>query len=93
MSKRLYVGNLSCDITEDTIRQHFDGIGEVVEVCIVKDRETGRPRGYAFVTMASLAEAANAIVELNGKVCDGRTLRVNEAEHQVSRRGRHGRCD
>lgn len=93
MSNRLYVGNLSCDTTEDTIRQRFTAVGEVTDICVVKDRETGRPRGYAFVTMASIEEAAKAIVELNGKIFGGRTLRVNEAEHQISRRGRNSRCD
>ena len=93
MSNRVYVGNLPCDTTEDTIRHRFKAVGEVVDVRIVKDRETGRPRGYALVTMASADDAAKAIATLNGKIFDGRTLRVNEAEHSISRRGRRGRCD
>lgn len=93
MSNRLYMGNLPCDTTEDAIRERFVAIGEVIEVRIVRDRETGRPRGFAFVTMATVADAARAIVELNGKIIDGRTLRVNEAEHRIARRGRHGRSD
>jgi cold-inducible RNA-binding protein len=91
MSNRLYVGNLPGTTTEDTIRQRFMAVGPVTEVRIVTDRETGHPRGFAFVTMASIADAAQAIVQLNGMIFDGRTLRVNEAEHRPARRGRHGR--
>ncbi len=85
MSTRLYVGNLSFNTTGDTIRQEFSALGEVTDVHVVMDRETGRPRGFAFVTMGSPAEATAAINEMNGKMVDGRPLRVNEAEERARR--------
>jgi RNA recognition motif-containing protein len=90
MSTRLYVGNLSFNTTGDTIREEFSALGEVTDVHIVMDRETGRPRGFAFVTMGSPAEAAKAINEMNGKMVDGRPLRVNEAEERAARGGGGG---
>ena len=60
MSTRLYVGNLSFNSSADTIRQEFSALGEVTDVHVVMDRETGRPRGFAFVTMGSPAEATKA---------------------------------
>ena len=80
MSTRLYVGNLSFNTSGDTIREEFSALGEVTDVHVVMDRETGRPRGFAFVTKGSPAEAQTAIGEMNGKMVDGRPLRVNEAE-------------
>jgi len=90
MSTRLYVGNLSFNTTGDTIREAFSALGEVTDVHVVMDRETGRPRGFAFVTMGSPAEAAKAINEMNGKMMDGRPLRVNEAEERSPRGGGGG---
>ncbi len=90
MSTRLYVGNLSFNTTSDTIREEFGALGEVTDVHVVMDRETGRPRGFAFVTMGSPAEAAKAINEMNGKMVDGRPLRVNEAEERAPRGGGGG---
>lgn len=90
MSTRLYVGNLSFNTTGDTIREEFSAIGEVTDVHVVMDRETGRPRGFAFVTMGSPAEASKAINEMNGKMLDGRPLRVNEAEERAPRGGGGG---
>ncbi len=90
MSTRLYVGNLSFNTTGDTVREHFQAIGEVTDVHVVMDRDTGRPRGFAFVTMGSPAEATKAISEMNGKTVDGRPLRVNEAEERPSRGGGGG---
>ena len=90
MSTRLYVGNLSFNTTGDTVREHFAAIGEVTDVHVVMDRDTGRPRGFAFVTMGSPAEATKAISEMNGKTVDGRPLRVNEAEERPSRGGGGG---
>lgn len=80
MSNRLYVGNLSFNTTSDSVRAAFAELGEVTDVHVVMDRETGRARGFAFVTMGSPAEAAKAIQAMNGAVLDGRPLRVNEAE-------------
>ncbi len=90
MSNRLYVGNLSFNTTTETIREEFGALGEVTDVHVVMDRETGRPRGFAFVTMGSPAEAAKAINEMNGKMLDGRPLRVNEAEERAPRGGGGG---
>ena len=79
ISMKIYVGNLAYDTTEDTIRELFQQHGTVTEVAVVMDRETGRPRGFAFVTMGSDAEAHAAIEAVNGENIDGRTLTVNEA--------------
>jgi len=80
MGTRLYVGNLSYDTTGEAIRALFTELGEVTDVHMVMDRDTGRPRGFAFVTMGSQADAEKAIRETNGRMMDGRSLRVNEAE-------------
>ena len=90
MSTRLYVGNLSFNTSSETIREEFSALGEVTDVHVVMDRETGRPRGFAFVTMGSPAEASKAINEMNGKMVDGRPLRVNEAEERGARGGGGG---
>jgi RNA recognition motif-containing protein len=82
MSTRLYVGNLSFQSTVDSVRAAFQEAGEVSDVHVVTDRETGRSRGFAFVTMGSPAEAQRAIQQLNGALLDGRPLRVNEAEER-----------
>ena len=90
MSTRLYVGNLSFSTTGDTIRDLFGAHGQVTDVHVVMDRDTGRPRGFAFVTMGSPAEAQAAIAEINGRTVDGRPLRVNEAEERAPRGGGGG---
>ena len=90
MGSRIYVGNLSFNTTSDTIREEFTKYGEVTDVHVVMDRDTGRPRGFAFVTMGSDAEAAKAISSVNGQTIDGRALRVNEAEERGSRGGGGG---
>jgi len=82
MGNRLYVGNLSYDSTAETLRQQFAACGEVTDTHVVMDRETGRSRGFGFVTMATASEAQKAIAELNGAMVDGRPLRVNEAEER-----------
>lgn len=87
MGRRLYVGNLNYNTDEQTLRSAFSQFGEVKEVKVVMDRETGRARGFAFVEFMNDAEAANAIVQMNGMDLDGRALRVNEAE---DRRGGGG---
>jgi len=68
----IYIGNMSFDTTEDQLRQAFEGYGEVEKVSVVMDRESGRPRGFAFVEMAGEAEATAAIEGLNGKELNGR---------------------
>jgi hypothetical protein len=80
MGQRLYVGNLPFSATADDIRSTFEGVGEVSDVHLVVDRETGRARGFAFVTMGTDESAQTAISQLNGALLGGRPLRVNEAE-------------
>jgi RNA recognition motif-containing protein len=90
MGNRLYVGNLSFNSTTDSIRETFASCGTVTDVHVVMDRETGRSRGFAFVTMSTDAEAQKAIAETNGAMVDGRPLRVNEAEERQNRGGGGG---
>jgi RNA recognition motif-containing protein len=90
MGNRLYVGNLSFQATEDTLREAFAACGEVTDVHIVQDRDTGRSRGFAFVTMSTDAEARSAIEKLDGTSLEGRALRVNEAEERQNRGGGGG---
>ena len=82
MGNRLYVGNLSFQATSESLRDAFASYGEVTEVHIVQDRETGQSRGFAFVTMGNGDAAQKAISSMNGTVLDGRPLRVNEAEER-----------
>jgi RNA recognition motif-containing protein len=77
---KLYVGNLSFSTTEETLQAEFGAHGQVEEVAIITDRDTGRPRGFAFVSMSSDNEAQAAIEALNGADIDGRTITVNEAK-------------
>ena len=87
---KLYVGNLSFSTTEETLQAEFGAHGQVEEVAVITDRDTGRPRGFAFVSMSNDNEARAAIEALNGADIDGRTITVNEArpEEQWRRRGR-----
>jgi RNA recognition motif-containing protein len=85
MNNRLYVGNLSYDVTSESVRACFAEFGEVTDMHLAMDRETGRARGFAFVTMKSDSEASNAMQQLNGALLDGRALRVNVAEARAPR--------
>jgi RNA recognition motif-containing protein len=76
---KIYVGNLSFDTTEDSLRTLFSHYRSVESARLVSDRDTGRPRGFGFVEMSS-ADASSAMQALNGKDFEGRTLRVNEAQ-------------
>jgi RNA recognition motif-containing protein len=90
MGTRLYVGNLPYDTDEDAIKAFFETGGrQVRQVKIVTDRDTGRPRGFAFVEMADDGQAQSAINELNGQSLGGRTIVVNEAR-EPQRGGRGG---
>ncbi|MEM1212672.1 MAG: RNA-binding protein [Planctomycetota bacterium] len=82
---RMYVGNISFRTTEDGLEGLFSNYGEVTEVAIITDRETGRSRGFAFVTMADAEAAKEAIEALNGEEFEGRQLTVNEARPRESR--------
>ncbi len=88
--KNVFVGNLDRSATEDSIRALFEPHGVVDKVSLVRDRETGEPRGFAFVEMAQAEEADRAIAALNGTVVDGRPLNVNEARPRADRGGRGG---
>lgn len=91
MGTRLYVGNLSYDTTEDSLRLAFEQEGRTVtDIHIVTDRESGRPRGFAFVEMQSDKDAQEAIASWDGQDLDGRSLRVNEAQPRQSRGARGG---
>ena len=81
----IYVGNLPFTATEDEVRAIFERHGKVESVKLINDRETGRPRGFAFVDMAA-AEAQNAIQQTNGFQMGGRPLRVNEAQERAPRK-------
>jgi RNA recognition motif-containing protein len=91
MGTRLYVGNLSFQTTEDSLRAAFGGDGrQVTEVKIMLDRDTGRSRGFAFVEMATEQDAQGAIQAMNGADLDGRPLKVNEAQPRQDGGGRGG---
>jgi RNA recognition motif-containing protein len=86
----IYVGNMSFDTTEDQLREAFGGFGQVTSVNIISDRDSGRPKGFGFVEMASKDEAMAAISGLNGRELNGRTLNVNEARPREDRGGSGG---
>jgi cold-inducible RNA-binding protein len=89
MSKRIYVGNLSYQTTENDLADLFGQLGEVASANIITDRDTGRSKGFGFVEMGS-EEADKAIAQLNGSELDGRTLTVNEARPREDRSGNRG---
>jgi RNA recognition motif-containing protein len=85
MSNKLFVGNLSFNVTENDLNDAFAAYGTVTETNLMMDRTTGRPRGFGFVTMASPGEAEKAIEAMNGKELDGRALTVNVARPREDR--------
>lgn len=85
MGKKLYIGNLPYSVTETALRELFAQAGEVSSVSIITDRDTGQPRGFAFVEMASDAAAAQAISQINGKSLGERSITVAEARPQRER--------
>ncbi len=87
---KLYVGNLSFSTTEETLQNEFSAYGQVEEVAIINDRDTGRPRGFAFVSMSNDGEARAAIDAINGTEVDGRTITVNEARPKAAMGGGGG---
>jgi cold-inducible RNA-binding protein len=84
-NSKLYVGNLSFQTTEDALRAHFEQFGAVTDIYVAMDKFTGRPRGFAFVTMGTDEEAKVAIEKTNGTQLDGRPLQVNEARPKEDR--------
>ena len=87
---RIYVGNLSFDTSDQSLEGLFSNYGEVEEVAVITDRETGRPRGFAFVTMKDEESGRKAIEATNGQEFEGRTLNVNEARPREQRGGGGG---
>jgi RNA recognition motif-containing protein len=85
MSTKLFVGNLSFNITENALQDAFSAHGTVIETNLMMDRATGRPRGFAFITMSTPEEAQKAIEAMNGKSLDGRDLTVNIARPREER--------
>ena len=90
MSNKLFVGNLSFNTTENDLQDTFAAHGSVSEVNLMMDRDSGRPRGFAFVTMSTPEEAQAAITALNGTSIDGRALTVNVAKPREERSGGGG---
>ena len=91
---RIYVGNLSNEVTEEDLRLAFEPFGQVESAAIIKDKYSGQSKGFGFVEMPSKAEAQSAIDGLNGTELKGKTLNVNEARPRTeSRRGSGGRDD
>lgn len=87
METKLYVGNMSYATDEEQLRTLFSEAGTVVAVDVIKDRDSGRPKGFAFITMSSKEEATKAIQMFNEKEIDGRALTVNEARPREERSG------
>ncbi len=87
MAKKLFVGGLSWDTTDDGLRQAFQVHGEITEAKVITDRETGRSRGFGFVTFAEDENAKSAISKLDGSSLDGKTIKVNEAQEKGPRGG------
>lgn len=85
MNTKLYVGNLPYSVTEADLRALFEPAGQIISIAIITDRDTGRPRGFAFVEMADAAAAQKAISLVNGRSLDNRALTVNEAKPQAAR--------
>jgi cold-inducible RNA-binding protein len=91
LARKLYVGGLSFDTTDESLRAFFEQVGKVDSASVVTDRFSGRSRGFGFVEMATAAEARKAIGELTGKNLDGRTITVDEARPPQQRGGGGGR--
>jgi len=91
MSNKLFVGNLSFNVTENDLNDAFAAHGTVTETNLMMDRSTGRPRGFGFVTMSTAEEAQKAIDALNGKELDGRAMTVNVARPREESSGGGGR--
>jgi len=88
--KKLFVGGLSWNTTDDGLRQAFERFGEVTDAKVITDRDTGRSRGFGFVSFSDDQAASTAINEMNGTDLDGRTIKVNEAEDKGFRSGGGG---
>jgi RNA recognition motif-containing protein len=87
MAKKLFIGGLSWDTTDDGLRQAFASYGEITEAKVITDRDTGRSRGFGFVTFAQNEDAKSAISKMDGTSLDGKTIKVNEAQEKSPRSG------
>ena len=87
MAKKLFVGGLSWDTTDEGLRQAFASYGEITEAKVITDRDTGRSRGFGFVTFAQDDDAKTAISKVDGTSLDGKTIKVNEAQEKSPRGG------
>ena len=87
MAKKLVVGGLSWDTTDEGLRQAFATYGEITEAKVITDRDTGRSRGFGFVTFAQNEDATSAISKMDGTNLDGKTIKVNEAQEKGPRQG------
>jgi RNA recognition motif-containing protein len=87
---KIYVGNLSYEVTEEELKQAFEQLGQVESVSIISDKYSGRSKGFGFVEMPSKVEGQAAIEGLNGKELKGRALNVNEARPRTENRGDRG---
>lgn len=90
MSKKLFVGGLNWKTTDEGLRQAFARFGEITEAKVITDRETGRSRGFGFVTFVQAESAEDAISEMDGAQLEGRTIKVNPAEDRPRGGGRGG---
>lgn len=90
MSSKIFVGGLSWGTDDDGLRAAFESYGEVVDAKVITDRDTGRSRGFGFVTFGGSEDAANAVEGMNGANLDGRTLNVDIARERAPRRDRGG---
>jgi len=90
MAKKLFVGGLSWDTTDDGLRQAFASYGEITEAKVITERDSGRSRGFGFVTFAQDDDAKTAISKMDGTSLDGKTIKVNEAQEKSPRRGGGG---
>lgn len=87
---KIYIGNLSYDVTESDLRQAFEPLGQIASINVIMDKYTGRSKGFGFVEMASADEAQAAIKALNGKELKGRAITVNEARPRPESNGDRG---
>lgn len=90
MAKKLFVGGLAWATTDDGLRQAFERFGQVAEAKVIMDRETGRSRGFGFVSFNDDAQGSAAMQEMDGGQLDGRTIKVNEAQERAPRPGGGG---
>lgn len=90
MSKKLFIGGLSWGVDDEMLRESFEQFGEVSEARVILDRDSGRSRGFGFVTYEDSEAAMNAITEMDGKSLNGRDIRVNEAQERAPRHSGSG---